>query len=42
MNIDEGRSKRQTNSDLSLPKHIKYKIRVDIDNTPQTSQLRGM
>ncbi|XP_014680948.1 PREDICTED: uncharacterized protein LOC106820868 [Priapulus caudatus] len=31
------RSKRQT----SLPKHIKYKIRMDIDNVPITRQLKN-
>ena len=42
MNMDEGRSKRQaTSGELNLPKHIKYKIRVDIDNVPSTSLLRG-
>ena len=42
MNMDEGRSKRQATSDeLNLPKNIKYKIRVDIDNVPSTSLLRG-
>ena len=42
MNMNEGRSKRQATSDeLNLPKHIKYKIRVDTDNVPSTSLLRG-
>ena len=42
MNMDDGRSRRQaTSGGLNLPKHIKYKIRVDIDNVPPTSLLRG-
>ena len=43
MNMDEGRTKRQTSSGtLNLPKHIKYKIRQDIDDTPETESFREM
>ena len=31
-----------TEDEVVLPKHIKYKIRMDVDNVPPTSMLQSM
>jgi len=40
-NVDQSRNKRSVDN-LDLPKHIEYKIRMDIDNVESTMELQEM
>lgn len=40
LNLNETRSKRDTKNKNPLPPHIKYKLRMDIDNIPSTRKIR--
>ncbi|XP_023236601.1 ATP-binding cassette sub-family A member 1-like [Centruroides sculpturatus] len=40
LNINETREKRDVENTGRLPSHIKYKLRMDIDNIPSTRKIR--